>query len=489
VIKETKVEGSSLNKLLERFKGASPAAKATMSLLFANLVLKGLSMISGPIFTRIMSQEQYGIVSTFLSWQSLLGVIVTLNLSQGVFNNGMLDFKENRSEFQFALLSITVVCSAVFFMLFLLFNKQFYDLFEMPSILIYMMMLYFLFIPAYQFWGGQQRYEYKYKALTLVTIGLGVFSLVFGIIFVIYAPDDLAAITRLCAMEGVNTAVGAYFFFHIAIKAKFKIRLDYCLYALKFNVPLIPHYMSMYILASSDRIMIAKMVDTASTAIYSVSYTIASIIQIFWSSIEASLSPWIYEKLDANDKKPVRKLTAQVILLFAVLCLGCTLFAPEIMVILAPSSYRNGIYVIPSVAAGVFFIAVYSLYMRMELFYKKTGFATVSSTCAAVANIVLNIIFIKKFGFLAAGYTTMFCYALLSFFHYMNVRSNGFDDTLDNRTIAAISVAVIALSLFITVLYSYAVIRYILIIVFVVCVIVKRKDIISIIKKESNVKV
>ena len=63
---------------------------------FANLILKGLSLISGPIFTRIMPTDQYGIVSTFQSWQSLLAVIVTLNLSQGVFNNGMLEFKENR---------------------------------------------------------------------------------------------------------------------------------------------------------------------------------------------------------------------------------------------------------------------------------------------------------------------------------------------------------------------------------------------------------
>ena len=53
--------------------------------------------------------------------------------------------------------------------------------------------------------------------------------------------------------------------------------------------------MSMYVLASSDRIMITKMVSSSATAIYSVAYTIASVINIVWQSIEASLSPWIYE--------------------------------------------------------------------------------------------------------------------------------------------------------------------------------------------------
>ena len=61
--------------------------------------------------------------------------------------------------------------------------------------------------------------------------------------------------------------------------------------------------------------------------------------------------------------------------------------------------------------------------MRIELFYKKTTFATVASTIAAVSNIILNYIFIKLFGFVAAGYTTMVCYALLALLHYINVKN------------------------------------------------------------------
>lgn len=473
-----------VNKNLNKFRNASPAAKASMALLIANMVLKGLSMISGPIFTRIMPADQYGVVSTFQSWQSMLAVIVTLNLSQGVFNNGMLDFKENRDKFQFSLAFITTVCTAVFFAVFQIFKQPLLELFEMPAIMIYVMMLYFLFVPAYQFWGGRQRYEYKYKALSFITVGIGVFSLLFGVLFVLNSPDDSAAIARVCAMEGVNIAVGLVFFVYIAIKAKFHVRWDYCRYALKFNVPLIPHYMSMYVLASSDRIMITKMINTSSTAIYSVAYTVASVIQIFWTSIESSLSPWIYEKLHAKDEKSVCKLTFQIVLLFAVLCLGCTLFAPEIMAILAPSSYGEGIYAIPAIAGGVFFTAVYSLYMRIELFYKQTGFATIASTCAAIANIVLNYIFIAQFGFIAAGYTTMFCYALLALFHFFNVKHKGHDKILDNFRILAISIGVIVLSILITFLYTHTVLRFTIIAILVITIVIKRTSIIKLIRRE-----
>ena len=126
-----------MNQIVNKFKTASPAAKASMALLFANLVLKGLSLISGPVFTRLMSTEQYGIVSTFTSWQSMLSVIITLNLSQGVFNNGMLDFKDNRDEFELSLLTISSLLTAVFFVIFSAFKQHFTDALEIPSILIY----------------------------------------------------------------------------------------------------------------------------------------------------------------------------------------------------------------------------------------------------------------------------------------------------------------------------------------------------------------
>lgn len=43
----------------------------------------------------------------------------------------------------------------------------------------------------------------------------------------------------------------------------------------------------------------------------------------------------------------------------------------------------------------------------------------VASCIGAVANIILNYIFIPIFGYLAAGYTTLFCYILYSFAHYV----------------------------------------------------------------------
>lgn len=471
-----------MNKIIKKFNEASPAVKASMVLLASNLILKGLSFISGPIFTRIMSTDQYGLVSNYNSWRDIFYVFLTLNLASGVFNNGMLEFREDRDRFQFSLVSITALLTGVFFVIFTLFKTQLTNMMEIPESLVIVMVLYYLATPAYQFWSGCQRYEYKYKALACITIASAVVSMILGIIVVLIAPSDHSALGKISVTEGINICIGIWFVIYTGYKAKFRVNLDYCKYALKFNIPLLPHYLSMYVLSSSDRIMITKMVSLSATAIYSVAYTVASVISILWQSIDASLSPWIYEKLDQGDEKRVKDATGKIMIVFADACLFCTLFAPEIMSVLAPEEYASGIYVIPPVTAGVFFTAMYSIYMRVELFYKQSGFATIATSIAALSNIALNYIFIQLFGAVAAGYTTMTCYALLALLHYVNVKRKHYDGAFDNKLFLMISIVIVIATAIVSMMYSWIVIRYIAILVIFAVAFIKRNNIMSVLK-------
>lgn len=469
-----------IKKHMYKFRNASPAIKASMALLFANLILKGLSMISGPIFTRLMPAQEYGIVSTFSSWQSMFGVLVTFNLASGVFNNGMLDFKDDRDSFQFSLLVVSSISTVFWFSLYCIFPTIFRDVLVLPDILICFMFAYFLLAPAYQYWSGRQRYEFKYKLLSCIIVGISVFSILFGIIFVMYSDEGGKGVSKVVATESVYLIIGGIFYGYTAYKSKLKCKLEYCVYALKFNLPLIPHYLSMYALAQADRVIITQIIGTAETAIYSVAYTVAAVINIVWQSIDASLSPWIYEKLAQKKQKDVQKITVLVVLLFSILSLVTALFSPEIMVILAPSSYQRGVYVIPSVSAGVYFTAVYSLYMRIELFFKQTKFSMVATSIAAMLNIVLNYIFIPIFGFEAAGYTTLFCYVILYLLHYANVRKLGFHYVLNNKAIAVISAITIIGAIVISISYKWTSVRFTLIIFLGLLAVVLRKRIVEI---------
>lgn len=59
-------------------------------------------MITVPIFTRIMSTSEIGMVNLYNSWYSLLNVIATLSLTSGGFQAAMKDFEGKGS--------ISIVC-------------------------------------------------------------------------------------------------------------------------------------------------------------------------------------------------------------------------------------------------------------------------------------------------------------------------------------------------------------------------------------------
>ena len=154
-----------LNKICKEFNRLSPVAKTSMAIIIAKFFQKGLAMISSPIFTRIMSSSEYGIISTFTSWQSVIYIVATLNMAQGVFNNGMLDFKEDRPSFTYSILVLANICTAIFALIYICGYRWLAPFIDMPDALMCIMILYFFVTPAYNYWIGKNRFEYKYKAV------------------------------------------------------------------------------------------------------------------------------------------------------------------------------------------------------------------------------------------------------------------------------------------------------------------------------------
>ena len=77
----------------------SIASKAALWFTICGFVQKGISFITVPIFTRLLTTEQYGVVSIFYSWESIFIIFCTLNLFSGVFNNGMIKYENDRDGF------------------------------------------------------------------------------------------------------------------------------------------------------------------------------------------------------------------------------------------------------------------------------------------------------------------------------------------------------------------------------------------------------
>lgn len=462
-------------KILTRLRRTPPPVLASLAFLVMSVIEKGLFLLTSPIYTRLLTQSEFGTVSVFLSWRGLLGVAATFCLSAGVFNNGMLDYEEDRNGFSFSMLILSNVITIICFVALSILWPGVKTIFGIDMPLLCLMFLFFLSQPAFAFWMARQRFEYKYRRLSLVVIAYAFLSHAAAITCIYLFPAH-RVYGRLFGGEGVLLCVYGGFYLYIASKAKWKLNISYWKTAVLFNLPLIPHYLSGYLLNSSDRIMIANLTDSAAAAKYSVAYTIALAVTIVWNAINGSLVPYTYKKCKSKDYQSIAEITIPIISFYLLLCAVLILFAPEIIMIMAPASYFDGVYIVPPIVGGIFFMSMYSIFANVVYYYKRPKYVMYASVLAATLNVALNWLFIPMFGYAAAAYTTLFCYLVQAAFDYYAMKKAAGAGIYDARLLISFGTTMIIISLSSVYLYHHSALRYgVILLLFLLSVVFRQK--------------
>lgn len=141
-------------------------------------------------------------------------------------------------------------------------------------------------------------------------------------------------------------------------------------------------------------------------------------------------------------------------------------------------------YVIPPIVGGVYFQTLYHVFTGVLYYCKKPHYVMYASISSGILNVFLNYIFISKFGYIAAGYTTLVCYALQALMDYVVSYKIIGQNIYDMKFISVLSSAVIAMSIFSNLLYCFNFIRYILISLFLIVFFIRRQNIIGILRSK-----
>lgn len=96
-----------MNKILDKIKNVPIGVKAAAVYTLASVFSKGLAIITVPIFTRIMSTSEIGVVNLYNSWNSMLNAVVTLSLTSGGYSAALKEFGKERDQYQSSVLSLT----------------------------------------------------------------------------------------------------------------------------------------------------------------------------------------------------------------------------------------------------------------------------------------------------------------------------------------------------------------------------------------------
>ena len=438
------------------------ALKSGLWYVISNFLVKGIAFLTTPIFSRLVTKSDFGIYSNYTSWLSLMMIFVTLNLESTLIS-ARFDFEKKFDEYILSMLSLTVLCSTIWIFVCNAFPRFFEQLFNLNSIYINIIFIHSMFLSIINMYQARQRYLFEYKKSVLVGIVLSISTAFLSIALVVFMQNKLVG--RIIGSSIPTILIGTVVFFYFLSKGK-KIRLIYWKYAIPICLPYIPHLLSMTVLNSTDKIMITKFCGTEETALYSLAYTCGMIVTLLSSSVNSAFAPWFGEKLHEGKITEIKAISKKYIFVFFVFSIGILLTSPEILLILGGKSYYEAVYVLAPVSMGCVCQFLYTLFVNLEQFKKKTKGMAYASTLAAVINLGLNYLLIPRIGYLAAAYTTLIGYICLLLMHMYFVKKLNLDNVYSYKFIlSTVAVGIVAM-ITILLLYSTNALRYIIIIVY-----------------------
>lgn len=467
-----------VTKILNKYKEMSVPIKAALWFTVCSFLQRGVSMITTPIFTRMLSTEEYGLYSTYLSWENVLLMVVSLCLYKSIMN---LYIKyDDQERVLSAICGLELLLSVIWFLISLVLKKRLALLLGLSSTLVVCLFMNFIFQSVFQCWSLYKRYVYDYKTLVAATLSMTIGSAFLGILSVLYISST--AESRVISSLVVLFIIGLLICLSIYKKNKTFYDKNIWLFSLGFCLPLMPHYLSEFVLQSSDKIMINYMCGSADVAIYSIAYSAGSLITLITSAINSTFAPYQYQKIKEKEYDVLAKRANQVLFFIGVMLTGIMIFSREIVLIFGGNKYLESVKVIIPICIGVYFNYMFQLFARVQEYYERKKTVVIPSILCAVLNLLLNYIFIQKYGYQAAAYTTFICYMIFCILHYYFYRKVCKEelrgaDLYDIKGLLYISIFVITMGFIISIINQFLGIKYI-VIIFMIITLVKQRNLV-----------
>lgn len=464
---------------------SSSAVKASFWFTVCNIFQKGVQVLVVPIYTRVMSVEQYGQYAVYLSWHDVISIFVTLNMWNYLINNVMAKYPETKDKVFSAIQGLSTTVTLCFCGIYLLFSNIWQKTTGLSPIVMGILFIELLVYPSYGYYIGKKRYEYEYKPIVALTVIQTILVPLISVPLILSIEEK-----GIAAIAGRSLTLAVIYMWPAIIiwkRGKVFFNKEYWKYALRYNVPLIPHFLSMVVLQQSDRIMIEQICGEEQAGIYALAYQAASVVQVFSSAVVVSYVPYTYQKIQKKDFENIAKYGYMLLGVLICMNLALILVAPEAIMILGTEDYWKAIYIIPPVAISTVFIFMFNMFANFEYYFEETKFVPMASAGAGISNIILNAIFIPRYGMYAAGYTTLICYILFSVGHY------GFMKLVCKKHLSGVKIfrsrlliliggIAVVLSLLITLFYEYWYIRYGLLCVGTIIAFYNRKELYALIR-------
>jgi flippase wzx len=400
--------------IYQKYKSSSKFFKSGFWFTLCGFLQKGISMLCTPFFTRILTKEQFGIANTFMAWQLIINLVVSLSLSRSIMN---LYIKyENKKEVLSSVCSLSMIVTLSWTFLAMIFMNPLSKVIGLSKSLILCFFLYSIGDSIVRCWMNFKLYIYDYKPVIFISLFITIISGFGGVFCIIFIAAT--AEWRIYPQVFVYFFLGLVIYLSLFLQERKFYDKGVWLYSLSFCLGLMPHYFSEFLLQSSDKIMIDRMCGASDVAYYSVAYSVGSLILLFANALNSSFVPYQYQMIQSKKNKILAQTTNFFMTFLTGILLLIMLFGYEIVLVFGGERYLPSVQAIVPICLGAYFNYMFQLFARVQEYYNKKITIVIPSIICAALNILLNYIFIKIYGYIAASYTTFVCFAIFCLIHY-----------------------------------------------------------------------
>lgn len=428
-------------------------AKATIYYTLSAALAKAVGILTTPIFTRILSGEDYGKYTFYMSWLGLCTTVCTSVISQAVIYRGLEKFKSEKEKFIFSSFVLGIGFTGAFCLLLFIFS----DILNLDRRLILFLSIQLFCDIAIAVYQTVRRYEYSYKALSAINALSVVATPLLSALLIFGAKIGYRG--RIFALLTVSLMIASPHVARVLKNGKKKFDKKIALYISRRSLPLLPHAVSVAVGAEIDKLMITAFLGAEALAKYSVSHTLGLGIGFAVSALASALYPWVIRKLSSGKTEAVEPISSAILTSLGALAMVIALFVPETFKFLAPSEYADAqlatipllISTIPSFASSFITLGI--------VHAERSGYTSASAFASVAASALLNTLFIPRLKYIGAALSLLLSSLVTLFVNYIFLKRVKLDKIVSERAFLKSLATTAAVTVASPLLYPYPALR------------------------------
>ncbi|MBN2348283.1 MAG: oligosaccharide flippase family protein [Bacteroidales bacterium] len=388
-------------------------------------------------YTRKFSVEEYGIITELYAYVVFLLIILTYGLETGFFRYAT---KNKERDKVFSTLTITLFSTSVLFLVFIfLFDRNIAGLISYENNVEYIRWLAIIVaIDAFSSLPfAKLRLEERSRKFALLKVANVILTIFFVLLFYEFLPRldkifDLPGFLYNRNM-GIGYVLLSNLFASVVVlllltkeifSVKYTFDLKLLKQVLKYSLPLLIAGLAGSANESLDRVLMKQLIVDKHQALYDIgiygaNFKIAILLNLFIQMFRYAAEPFYFNYFKEKDAKMVFGNIMKYYFIIAIFMIVGILLFLDIFKYFIDSNFHEGLKIVPIVLYSYLF---YGIFFNLSIWYKltnKTKFGALFTITGAIITIAINVIFIKKYSYMAAATAHLICYitmVILSFF-------------------------------------------------------------------------